>query len=221
MRISDAVREIATKSPFLRFGFQHQLLNLSRLSRFIQPLVEARVGKSVKPSAILMGLSRLGKEVQGTLETDSSAFSLANMSVHTGLMIFTVEKSPSHRKVVNNVYRKVQSKDGYITISEGTHEITVILQDDFEPLLEEVKPKFTERRIGALRVMFSADYVGTPGFFYAILQQLALQNINLVEIASTATEFILYLREQDVQLAFDSLYQSFSSDGRQPLKALE
>jgi aspartokinase len=42
-----------------------------------------------------------------------------------------------------------------------------------------------------------------------VLQQVAVQGINVVEIASTATELILYLDQKDVRLAFDTLYQRF------------
>ncbi|MCP4606727.1 MAG: hypothetical protein GY847_40500, partial [Proteobacteria bacterium] len=43
-----------------------------------------------------------------------------------------------------------------------------------------------------------------------LIQQVALQNINVIEVASTATEFNVYVRSKDVRLAFDSIYQRFS-----------
>ncbi len=44
---------------------------------------------------------------------------------------------------------------------------------------------------------------------YRILQALALQGVNLAEVASTTTEFHAYLAEDDVMLALDSLYGAF------------
>jgi hypothetical protein len=44
---------------------------------------------------------------------------------------------------------------------------------------------------------------------YRILQALALQGVNLAEVASTTTEFHVYLAEDDVMLALDSLYGAF------------
>jgi hypothetical protein len=33
--------------------------------------------------------------------------------------------------------------------------------------------------------------------------------VNIVEIASTSNELIIYLEERDVELAFDTLYRQF------------
>lgn len=47
IKISEAIQDIVHNNDQLRFGFHHQLFNLSQVARFIQPLVEARTQKSV------------------------------------------------------------------------------------------------------------------------------------------------------------------------------
>jgi hypothetical protein len=39
-----------------------------------------------------------------------------------------------------------------------------------------------------------------------IFQKLYLQNVTIVEIASTSNELILYPEERDVEFAFDTVY---------------
>ncbi len=70
-------------------------------------------------------------------------------------------------------------------------------------------PRRVYRNLAGLGVKFQEAYLETPGLLYQLLQQLALQNINVVEVASTTTEFNIYLDDRDVQLAFESLYNRF------------
>ena len=63
--------------------------------------------------------------------------------------------------------------------------------------------------LASLGVTFDERYLDEPGFLYFVLQQLYFQNINIVELASTSTELILYLAQADVRLAFDTIYQRF------------
>ena len=60
---------------------------------------------------------------------------------------------------------------------------------------------------------FSKRYLQTPGLLYRILHQVTMQNINLIEVASTATEFSIFINQADVELAFDSIYRAFIRRG--------
>lgn len=48
-----------------------------------------------------------------------------------------------------------------------------------------------------------------PGILYRILQLLAMQNISLVEITSTTTEFHIYVARDDAMLAMDSMFKVY------------
>lgn len=215
IKISDALRTIVVQSPFLRFGLSRGLLNLSQLARFLQPLVEARTKKEVRPSAILMSLSRLARSSEFTSESDPDRrFEVDALNVHSGLIVYTFYKNSETHRSVNQAYRKIQKRGGFITITEGITEITIITEERFgESFLEDFtdKPKYRNERISSISVKFHQSYLHQPGFLYSILQQITLQGINVVEVASTSTEFILYLEENDVQLAFDTIYGTFSS----------
>jgi len=113
---------------------------------------------------------------------------------------------------------QLQFQDGirearrYLTITEGIREITLITE---EALLEGVRaavgerPARVTREIASLSVSLTEENLAAPGVLYRILQALALQGVNLAEVASTTTELHLYLAEDDVMLALDSLYGAF------------
>ena len=231
IKVSDAIREIIEKSAFLRFGFHYQLLNLTQLAKFIQTLVEARIKKDITPGAIVMSLSRLGKEYSNS-DKGVDFFKIHNLVVHTDLIIVTVFKTTEFHKEVNSLYSKIQKKGGIITVTEGLTEITLIFESKYEDLAEKIiksgtgsttgahrksAAKTVNRHVGSLSVKFDDTYLETPGFLYAVLRQIALQGINIIELSSTATEFILYMREKDIQLAFDTLYGTFSTRERHGL----
>ena len=217
LKISSALRAMINASPWLSFGFHHRLFNLTRVAQFLKPLVEARTHKEVQSSAILMNLSRMQRESAtgtGSLEGD---FFVDKIHVHSGLCTLTFPKTEATHRRLNNMVAKVHERRDFLTLTEGMSEITVILaQEHLEMALAtlRVKPRQVNTNIGAVGVGFQEKYLTVTGLLYRLLQHVALQNINIIEVTSTATEFNIYLDEADVRLAFDSIYQGFSKRTR-------
>jgi aspartokinase len=210
-KISDAVLEIVAHNRLLGFGLHHRLLNLSQVARFIRPLVEARTHKEVRDSAVLMSLSRLHARLAdpGT----PTRLVLDDIRVHSGLCSLTVSKTSRARAELNRVFEMLREREGVITMTEGIGEITVILKDgDFETAVEMLSqaPRYVYREIASVGVEFTEEILASSGVLYQLLQQVALQNINVIEVTSTATEFNIYVRKEDARLAFDSIYRRFS-----------
>jgi len=210
-RISDALESIVSNNPLLQFGITHQLFNLSQLSKYLNPQIVARTKKEVKDSALLMALSRYQRSEQKKRK-GSEAFVVKKLSVNSGLAIATFSKTPEIHRAINEFYRKVQSAQGFFTLSEGVTQITAIFDAEHLALRKKLIREKAIREysdVGSLSVRFDDRYLETPGFLYLVLQQLYLQNLNILELTSTATELILFLKEEDVRLAFDTLYQRF------------
>ncbi|QXD16247.1 hypothetical protein GQ464_004645 [Rhodocaloribacter litoris] len=221
--ISEAVETVIEGNAFLRFGLYHRLLNLSQVARFLQPLVEARCRKPVRPSAILMSLSRLQKRLHARPPAAAPpTFYIDRINVHAGLCSITFAKEAETHQAMNRLFNRIQAEEGYITYTEGNTEITAIIEERHLPLARATvpaAPRQVARRIAGLGIQFAAAYTEAPGLLYGILQQLALLNINVVEVASTMTEFNVYLDEADLMTAFDALLNRFSRDraGRDPI----
>jgi aspartokinase len=92
------------------------------------------------------------------------------------------------------------------------NEITLIIDSANAALAGEsfpAKPLFRSARIACVWMKFDEQYLSTPGFLFDILQQFALQGINVIELASTTTELLVYLDRKDTRLAFDTLYSAY------------
>ena len=72
-----------------------------------------------------------------------------------------------------------------------------------------IRADMTER-LAAVGVTFDERYLEVKGILFQLMEEIALQDINVIEIASTATEFSVFLHEDDVQLAFDAIFNRFS-----------
>jgi len=210
-KIRDAALEIVHENPLLHFGMYHGLLNLSQVARFIRPMIEARTRKDVRDTAVLMSLSRLRGSLSRAVEPGDLI--LDNINIHSGLCSLTVLKTRSMHEELNALFAKVMRRGGFITITDGMSEITAILEDEDFELAESMisqKLQYVYRDLASVGVRFSRDTIARAGVIYQLIQQVAVQNINIVEVASTASEFNIYVRSEDIRLAFDSIYQRFS-----------
>ncbi len=214
-KVSLALSEVLNSNPHLQLGLHHRLFNLSQLARFLTPILRARIGRKVQASAITMALSRHQRDLPKSFRPKEERFHLDKLSVHSGLCVVTVEKTREAQRQAHALYSKLEKQRHYFTLTEGLTQITLIF--DFEALASvesilTVPLVARHASVGALTVAFPKHYIRTPGFLYLVLQQVAVQGINIIEIASTATELILYLDRKDVRLAFDTLYQRFMGE---------
>lgn len=212
IKISDAIRDIVHNNDQLLFGFHHQLFNLSQVARFIQPLVEARTRKSVQVSAVLMNLSRMHQKLGQHNPLPQQQFYIDKVNIHTDLCSFTLVKTSQSHRELNRMYSEIQKRDRFMTITEGISEITAIVESDNFGLTANwfTEPiRLVNQDIASVGVKFHEKFIEVPGLLYMILQTVTLQNINIVELASTATEFIIYIDQKDIYLAFDAILSQF------------
>lgn len=209
--IADSLHVLVSENNFLQYGLQKKLFNLTALSRLLQPLIEVRTQKNVSLSALIMAVSRYQKRL-ARITRNPDVFIVHRIAVHTDLSTFSFEKTAEVLRAIHQLHTQVLKRCGYITICEGTSEVTVILGNTFESLVRKLlgkKEKFHNNHISALAMHFPAQYAAVPGFLSVVLQQTTLQGINVIEVASTFTEFVLYVDAADTKLAFDTLYHLF------------
>lgn len=215
IKISDVIRDLVQKNPYLSFGIANRLFNLTQLAQFLQPMVETRLKKEVRASAILMNLSRLQREKHKAIQA-MRFFEIENITIQSNLMTATYYKNDRTEMQIEALNQEVRERNGYFGWSEGMNEVAIVFERRFAELrngLITEEPKFENDAVSALVIKFPKQYADQPGFLYAVLRTLALHNINVVEAASTYSEFTVYIDRSDIQLAFESLEDTFSQVG--------
>ena len=212
IKISDVVRDLINKNQYLAFGLNNRLFNLTQLAQFLQPMIETRLKREVRASAILMNLSRLQRDKEKHAKILSD-FKIENITIQSNLMTATFYRNDRTETAIDALHQIIRKRNGYFGWSEGMNETAIIFEQrflaDYEKLIAIEKPKFEERFVAALVIKFPKKYSGRPGFLFSALQALALQNINVIEASSTYSEFTIYIQREDIQLAFEALENSF------------
>lgn len=216
-RISKAVETLVGGHPALAFGMHHRFLNLTKLARFLRASVEAQTSKEVSEAAVLMSLSRLQRKWSRARPQKTDALVLDKVSIVSGLCSVTLAKTQTTHRELSRVFTAVQERNGFITITEGLREITVIVEEENYVLLRKAlssRPKIVHRDVASVGMTFSERYLSVKGVLHQLLEQIALQNINVLEVASTATEFYIYVAERDVEIAFAAIFHRFGRTRR-------
>lgn len=211
LKISDAITDIVNANPFLEFGIAYRLFNLTQLAHFIKPLVEVRTQKEVQESAILMSLSRFQRKKEKQVPKVEE-FKIKNIDVYSNLCTITFFKKPETHDQVNEIFVKIREQKGFFAFTESAQEVTIFFQNMYYDLIKDHFPetlKYKNDEITCIRVRFDEKYFKVPGLLFTLMQKINLQNINLVEISSTYTEFNFYVEKKDVKLAFETLHDCF------------
>ncbi len=211
LRISDALDTIVKDSSFFQAGLGHRLFNLSQLAQFLHPMVEARLKKEVQMGALVMNLSRLQRRMQKVAEFQGEVV-IQKLTVQAHLYTATFPNGQETRKAMQRFQKHVYQEKGFLSITESQREITMIVGQGF---LEEMphfipqKPVKVTTNITGVGVQFDPEHSDHPGFLYQVLQRIALQNLNVVELFSTYSEFMIFFDHLEAKLAMDTLYNCF------------
>lgn len=208
IKTSSEIRDIVNKNEFLLWGISHGLFNLSKLTQYLKPLVETRTKKSLQDGAVLMSLSRLQRQyLNRTAKTPH--FSIDNINVYSNLAILTFHNTSTIQSKITRDYRHIKEAGGFASITQGVHEITVIIDQALRAqFLTDEKPKKEYENVAAVSLKFSSHQSEAPGFLHLLLQLLTLQAINVIELSSTFTEITFYMTAREAKLAFDTFYTS-------------
>ena len=96
-----------------------------------------------------------------------------------------------------------------MNINIGSHEVYLAVSKNYRDLVTEL-PKGQEvlhemEDLVALSLVFTGDFLQTPGVVYEAVRRLAWEQINVIEIVSTMNELTFVIKREDSMKAFDVL----------------
>ncbi len=211
LTVPAVVERVVKESPLLEEALAAGLINLSALARKIRPAVSAELEKKVSDAALLMALKRLTPKLtdRGS-QTRKILKSMGDMTVRSSLTEFTFLNSATILESQKRLlHHSAVSHDQFMTFTQGVFETTVIVSSSLEKVVKQVfvREKMISRvgELSAITLRLPAKSISTPGIHYAIMKQLAWDNINVVEVVSTYTEFTMILEKKQVDRAFTKL----------------
>lgn len=215
--IARICEKIIQQKPFLQEALSSGIINYGALAETMMKDVEKEYGEKVKHAAIMMAIRRLQDKLQEMPITHPKFTTDCDLTVKSDLFEITIARHPQTYKLISKIYDIVDPRSGdYLTITTGTHEITIISNKKYKHTFlkmfnkEDILIEIDD--LASLTVKLPKQGVEMPGIFYLITRALTWENINIVEIVSTYTEDTLILKNKDVARAYQILLQTIKEN---------
>ena len=214
--ISQEVKNIIDKSPFLSEMLVRDIVSYSNLANEIRPAVEERLTKAVNPPAIVMALRRYADELRDEAKRRPRLKMSYELSMKTNIFDVNLQRNENSINILNRLYNSVQlAKGEFLNVSLGTFEMSISISDKYTSTLEELISGETVLNefhdLVAITIAFSGNFVETPGLVYMAVRKLALENINVIEILSTMNVLSFVVGRAESMRAYEVL-QTFLED---------
>lgn len=207
--IGELVKTYLRDHPFIEQAIEEDLINYSSLARQIRPIFEKKLMKRVEESAVGMALRRESRNIKKR----KSIFPIIRpeeLIVRSGIVEYTFEKSETiSTAVASFLHATAKDRKYFSVVTEGAFEVAVIMSKHYVSIAKEIfgKETITARQedVSAITLRLPTNNVIVPGVYHRFLQKLAWENINIIDVVSTLTEFTILLSEEEVDRAFTLL----------------
>jgi hypothetical protein len=216
--VSSVVKRLLNKKPFLFEAFSRGILSYGSLAAEFKPVIENSLGKEVKESAIVMALRRYAEEVKalpGRVSSFGDRLS-CEILMKTNICDFNVRKTDGLLERLKGLYELINIGRGdFLNVSLGNEEISIVVSEKYEDevsdFLDGEEILDHKRGLVSLTMLFSGDFLQTPGIIFQALRRLAWENINVYEIVSTMTELTVVIRKEDSTRGYEALQDLIES----------
>ncbi|MFH1394515.1 MAG: ACT domain-containing protein [Candidatus Micrarchaeota archaeon] len=210
--VSRIVEKMVKENPSIEIALSKDLINYSKLARYLREEVEKETGKKVKDSAIVIALKRISEKAEKLYE-QKKKFQAEEITSNSNLMEITVVRSQRVPAIVQDVYDMEDVRKGSIAnVTHGNRQTTFIFSERLEKrvreLLEGEQVLAELKNVSQISIAFSEEMFSTPGFIVYALKELSWHNINIMEIISTYTELVIIVKDEDFMKAYRILRKS-------------
>jgi hypothetical protein len=207
--ISQVVQDILNRHVFLQEAINHGIVSYNKLANNIKPEIESKLDKKVKHNAIVMALRRYSDKLEKKRNKPSLNYFRETL-LKTDVCLIIVEESPEALNKTQELYNKMVFKQGRIfNIVQGNYELGIITnQSNKENVINAFGGDNILRIVEELVVislMYSKDYLFTPGVLYNVLRFLVWENINVLSITLTPQELNLVISRKDTMQCYNTL----------------
>lgn len=184
------------------------IINYSSLARQIKPEIEQVSGERVSIEAITLALNRSAKLLSRKDTVDYATF-IGEVSVQSGLGVLTIPQANINASSFFDAVKTLHNKQEYMVYTRGLWYTALIgrleIIDELERTLHGT---ITSRDIVGVTVKLRIGHLPIPGVCAYVLQVLADQGINLIEVVSSHNELTVFIPSTFTNAALDCLVMS-------------
>ncbi|KYK28563.1 hypothetical protein AYK20_07120 [Thermoplasmatales archaeon SG8-52-1] len=207
--ISNVVQNVLNKHVFFQEAITQDIVSFNKIANNLKPEIEKELGKKVKHNAIVMALRRYSDKLESRDDIPSFNYFRETL-LKTDVCLIILEESPEALNKTQELYNKMIFKQGKIfNIVQGNYELGIITnQSNKDNVIETFGKKNISRIVEDLVVvslMYSKDYLFTPGVLYNVLRFLTWENINIFNITLTPQELGIVISRKDTMRCYNTL----------------
>jgi hypothetical protein len=205
--ITDSIRTILQKSPYLAEAVSEGIINYSALGRKLRPQLEEGHLKKFTEGAIVMALKRLRNATPPKRSRIHVAATVRNITVRSNLVEYAFQNSRTLLKVQEKLLALAEKEeDTFVNFARGVFETAIIVSAPLEKKLQELTAAEAclkqFHRLSSVSIRFHPDTAHIPGIYYPFFQALAWHGINFIEIVSGFSELTFVFEDKEVDQAF-------------------
>ena len=207
--IASVVENYIKTKPFLSTALSQGIINLTSLSRQIQPEIELALQKEARSGAIVMALKRISDNMEflSTHKIVKVLKGIGDITVRSSLVDYSFKISETLLSAQASFLAQVNdNKEAFYTSSRGVSESNIVISRTMSHLVSiyfesEVLLEKSEN-LSSVTIKLPTENVDIPGIYYFIFQRLSWEGVNIRQVISTSNEFTILVDEDSVNTAF-------------------
>ena len=207
--IASVVENYIKTKPFLSTALSQGIINLTSLSRQIQPEIEIALQKEARSGAIVMALKRISDNMEflSTHKIVKVLKGIGDITVRSSLVDYSFKISETLLSAQASFLAQVNdNKEAFYTSSRGVSESNIVISISMKHLVSiyfenEVLLEKSEN-LSSVTIKLPTENVDIPGIYYFIFQRLSWEGVNIRQVISTSNEFTILVNEDSVNTAF-------------------
>ena len=203
--ISTIVKHILDRRVFLREVISRDIVSYNSLARYLKPEIEEELGKEIKVSAVVMALRRQKENIKKGDQRPIFYYTIE--TIKPDLCYIALEESSTLINKLQNLYSIINfKKGGVLNLIQGSYEVVIITNTKYKEHLLDVlhDEKITEvvDDLVSISLTYSKKFLFTPGAIYDISRFVAWENINIIDIILTPSEFSIIISKNDLMKCY-------------------
>jgi len=209
--VGEIAKQLIQQTPYLEEALADDLINISSLGRKLKPQIEKILQKKVQVGAIIIALKRIksGNVILPNPGLKQFVNNLGDLIVRSGLTHYTFENSGTIGLCQQDLIKHIGENQAYYSVSRGIFETSIVISNSLSELLEEIfkneEQICQKNNLSSITLRLPKKRNQTIGFFFFILKNISLKNINIEELISTTNEFTIIVKDNDIDRAFSIL----------------
>ena len=219
LNVFEAVGEIVAGLHSIDFALEHDLVNLSALARFIQPMVADKVGFDVGQDAIVIALRKVASEQSFPGSAVFDFLKGGKLVLRTGLSALYFRRSEElYRKLIDFQQNIDWSAGEKMYILQRSEELSVVVisrhADEVVSFSSPVELLARRDNLAMLTVSPSTGGLEAFGVVEFLARQFTDCGVSIVEVFSSLTKISFIFPEEKASEVYERVSNAIETSGK-------